>query len=154
MRRDELDLKAGVWSLPGSRTKNGHGRRAPLSGLALDIIEDALADVDADGVFVFPCGDDAFSPHGVARTIGRAQEASEGRPLGRFGIPHWTAHDLRRALTPFAPLGIAPIVAGAVANPLSVTKASVAGGIEFLGRCHGTKSTPYCADPSSGVWPI
>jgi integrase len=126
MRRDELDLQAGVWSLPGSRTKNGHAHRVPLSGLAVEIIEEALADAGADGVFVFPCGDDALSPHAVARTIGRAQEASDDRPLGRFGIPRWTAHDLRRtALTNFAPLGIPPIVAGAVANHLSVTKATV-----------------------------
>jgi integrase len=125
MRRDELDLRAGVWSLPGARTKNGNAHRVPLSALAVEIIEEALADA-GDGVFVFPCGDDALSPHAVARTIGRAQEKDEDRPLGRFALPRWTAHDLRRtALTNFAPLGIPPIVAGAVANHLSVTKATV-----------------------------
>lgn len=126
MRRDELDLKTGVWALPGSRTKNKHAHLVPLSDLALAIIEDALADAGDDPEFVFPSGDGAMSPHAVARTIGRAQETSDERPNGRFGIPRWTAHDLRRtALTNFARLGIAPVVAGAVANHRTVTKATV-----------------------------
>jgi integrase len=126
MRRDELDLEALTWNLPGSRTKNGRPHTVPLSDLAVKIICEALADAGGDAVFVFPVGDDALPPHAVARTIGRAQETSEKRPTGRFGMPRWTAHDLRRtALTNFARLGVAPVVAGAVANHLSVTKASI-----------------------------
>lgn len=126
MRCDELDLRQRTWSLPGSRTKNGHAHIVPLSDLAVSIINEALEDAGEGAVFVFPMGDDAMSPHAVARTIGRAQETSEERPHGRFGIPRWTAHDLRRtALTNFARLGVAPIVAGATANHLSVTKATV-----------------------------
>ena len=42
----------------------------------------------------------------VDKTLYRANEPSEDRPLGRFGIPHWTPHDLRRtALTNFAATG-------------------------------------------------
>lgn len=126
MRRDELDLKARTWSLPGERTKNGRAHIVPLSDLAVSIIKEAIKDA-GKSPFVFPCGDDThLSPHAVARSIGRAQETTEKRPLGRFGMPRWTAHDLRRtALTNFARLGIAPVVAGAVANHLSVTKATV-----------------------------
>lgn len=125
MRRDELDLTAKVWALPGNRTKNGQAHRVPLSDLAISIIEEALG-ASGNSEFVFPAGGGALPPHAVARTIGRAQEASEARPLGRFGIAHWTAHDLRRtALTNLAKLGVAPIVAGAVANHRSVTKGTV-----------------------------
>jgi hypothetical protein len=73
----------------------------------------------ADGVFVFPCGDDALSPHAVAQDHRPGSGGEhEDRPLGRFGIPRWTAHDLRRtALTNLAPLGIPPIVAGRRQSP-------------------------------------
>jgi integrase len=127
MRRDELDLDTQTWHLPGSRTKNGHPHTVPLSDLAVVIIREALTDAGGDDVFVFPAGDHALPPHAVARTIGRAQETSAKHPEGRFGIiPRWTAHDLRRtALTNLARLGVAPVVAGAVANHLSVTKASI-----------------------------
>ena len=125
LRRDELDLKAGTWALGGQRTKNGHPHVVPLSDLAMTIINEALADA-GDSPFVFPCGDGALAPHAVARTIARAQELDDERPQGRFGIPHWTAHDLRRtALTKMAELGIAPIVLGHVANHRTTTKAGV-----------------------------
>jgi integrase len=126
MRRDELDLEARTWNLPGTRTKNGHAHTVPLSDLALVIIHEALIDAGDDAIFVFPAGDESLPPHAVARTIGRTQETSDNHPAGRFGIPRWTAHDLRRtALTNFARLGVAPVVAGAVANHLSVTKATI-----------------------------
>lgn len=118
MRRDELDLDGRTWRLPGERTKNGTAHDVPLSDFATLIIREALADVGDDAVFVFPAGEGSLPPHAVARTIGRAQD--------RFGIQQWTAHDLRRTtLTNLAQLGVAPIVAGAVANHLSVTKASI-----------------------------
>jgi integrase len=127
MRWDELDLSARTWHLPGSRTKNGHPHAVPLSDLAVSILEEVLAEAGDDAVFVFPAGDDALPPHAVARTIGRAQETADKYPAGRFGIsPRWTAHDLRRtALSNFAALGVQPVVAGAVANHLSVTKATI-----------------------------
>jgi integrase len=125
MRRDELDLAARTWLLPGPRTKNGQTHAVPLSSLAVAIIEEALEDA-GKSAFVFPCGKGSLAPMAVARTIGRAHHVSDDRPLGRFGIAHFTAHDLRRtAISNFAKLGIAPVVAGAVANHLSVTKASI-----------------------------
>jgi integrase len=117
MRRDELDLAKRVWALPGSRTKNGSAHVVPLSDLALDIINDALADA-GEGVFVFPSGDGPLPPMAVAKTIGRAQ--------GRIGIAQWSAHDLRRTvLTAMAALGVAPMILGHVANHRTLTKGSV-----------------------------
>jgi integrase len=109
MRRSELDLKQGIWLLPGKRTKNTYSHSVPLTDLALDVI--------AGG------GDDlVFGPllqvDNIAHTIERAQS--------RVGIPHWTCHDLRRtALTQMAALGIPPIVLGHVANHRTTTKAGV-----------------------------
>lgn len=125
MRRDELDLKARTWALPGSRTKNGQPHLVPLSDLAVEILEEAPQEA-GEGLFVFPCGEGHLAPQAVARTIVRANAATEKLPLGRLGVAPWSAHDLRRTvLTNFAKLGIQPVVAGAVANHLSVTKATV-----------------------------
>jgi integrase len=68
MCRDELDLHARLWSLPGSRTKNQSPHMVPLSDLALSLIRDALADA-GNSPFVFPCGDGATTPLSVARIV-------------------------------------------------------------------------------------
>lgn len=133
MRRDELDLKKAVWSLPGSRTKNASPHVVPLSDMALSIIKEALDAAGDDAAFVFPSPvTDAereitgIDPHAVATTLRRAHQVTKARPQGRFEMAAWTSHDLRRsALTGLAKLGVAPIVIGAVANHLSVTKAGV-----------------------------
>jgi integrase len=121
----ELDLGAREWRIPGSRTKNGHAHVVPLSDLAIEIIAEA-AEAAGKGAPIFPCGDGSLAPAAVARTILRANEVSEERPLGRFGIAPWSAHDLRRtALTGMARLGVPPIVLGHVANHRTTTRAGV-----------------------------
>jgi integrase len=134
MRRDELDLGRKLWSLPGSRTKNASPHAIPLSDMALAIIKAALEDAGDDAEFVFPSplvADDGramsgIDPHAVATTLRRAHAATDARPKGRFDMVPFCTHDLRRsALTGLAQLGVAPIVIGAVANHLSVTKSNV-----------------------------
>jgi len=125
LQRAELDLKAREWRLPGARTKNGHPHLIPLSDLAIEIIKEAATDAD-QAEELFPCGDGSLSAVAVARTILRANETSEERPLGRFGIAPWSAHDLRRtALTGMARLGVPPIVLGHIANHRTTTRAGV-----------------------------
>jgi integrase len=112
MRRSELDLSLRLWSLPGTRTKNGFPHSVPLSNLAISIIEDAIADTsDSSRLFALSSV--------VARLVERAQV--------KFGIvPSWTPHDLRRtALTQMAALGVAPIVLGHIANHRTTTKAGI-----------------------------
>jgi integrase len=117
--RTELDLKAREWRLPASRVKNNHAHVVPLSDLAIQIIKEAMADA-GEGAPLFPCGNGSLSPIAVARTILRANAT------GRFGIPSWSAHDLRRsALTGMARLGVAPIVLGHIANHRTTTRAGV-----------------------------
>jgi integrase len=117
--RSELDLKAREWRLPASRVKNNHAHVVPLSDLAITIIKEAMA-AAGQGAALFPCNGGSLSPVAVARTILRANATD------RFGIPSWSAHDLRRtALTGMARLGVAPIVLGHVANHRTTTRAGV-----------------------------
>ncbi len=126
MRPDELDLEKRLWSLPGSRTKNASPHTVPLSEMAVTIIKEALKAAGDDAKWVFPSNEESIRPHAVARTLSRAQKPTKDNPQGKFGIAEWTAHDLRRtALTNLAQLGVQPIVIGAIANHLSVTKATV-----------------------------
>jgi integrase len=126
MRRDELDLASNLWSLPGSRTKNGHPHTVPLSALAPSIIEETLAEAGDDSAIVFPCGESSLAPAAAARTIGRANVADAKTAVSRFGIAPFTAHDLRRTtLTGMARLGISPTVLGHVANHRSVTRGGI-----------------------------
>ncbi len=98
----------------------------PLSDLAIEIIKETIA-AAGESEFVFPNGEEgSLPPMAVARTIGRAHETSKERPKGRFGIDHFTAHDLRRtAPTGMAGLGVAPVVLGYVANHRTVTNGGI-----------------------------
>jgi integrase len=127
MERGELDLKAGTWILPPRRTKNAVKHSVPLSDMALDIIRSALADAPADCPFVFPARTNAgLSAMAVAKTLRRALEPDNDHPHGRLNMQPFVSHDLRRTmLTSLAKLGISPVVAGAVANHVSVTRGTI-----------------------------
>jgi integrase len=129
MVKGELDLERKLWSIPGARTKNGHPHTVPLSDLAVTQIREALADAGTDSKAVFPAEDGKpLAAPRVTRAISRAHETSKERPLGRFGIAAWSAHDLRRTcLDNLAQLGVLPVVIGHVANHRSITK----GGVTF-----------------------
>ena len=102
LRKDELDLRAGIWAIPGERTKNGHPHSVPLSQMALEIINNGVGG------------------------LSRAHVTDMVRDRLQLGFPRWTAHDLRRtALTKMAELGIAPIVFGHIANHRTTTKAGM-----------------------------
>ena len=125
MRRGELDLDRKLWSLPGTRTKNGFVHQVPLSNVAVSLIRNALADGVGDFVFT---GEDGgpLQPHTVTRAIARAHQVSKERPLGRFGIARWSAHDLRRTmLTNLAALGVLPHTIAHIANHRTITKSNV-----------------------------
>ncbi|MGZ8399735.1 MAG: site-specific integrase [Methyloceanibacter sp.] len=142
MTRDELDLKARVWNIPGRRSKNGHAHTVPLSGAAIAIIKDAPGDH-----FLFPdYGGSSLSGHAVARTIRLAQ--------ARFGLAQWTAHDLRRTcVTGMAKLGVPPIVIGHAINHRSVTKAGVTLGVYVQHTYASEVRTALCmwADRVAGI---
>jgi integrase len=126
MARDELDLKRRIWVIPGARSKNKHAHEVPLSEMAVHVIQAALADA-GKSAYVFPdeSGGPLASPV-VTRAILRAHETDDDRPLGRFGVAAWSAHDLRRTmLTGLAKIGVVPHVIAHVANHRSLTKSGV-----------------------------
>jgi integrase len=117
MTRTELDLPAREWRLPASRTKNKHAHTVPLSGMALRVINDALADAgdSRPNLFTLPARE-------VPRLVAQAQDT--------IGLDQWVPHDLRRtALTRMAALGVEPVVLGYVANHIGTTKAGVTLGV-------------------------
>jgi integrase len=126
MTIDELDLSAGLWTLPAERSKNKRGHVIPLSAMAVAIINDQIADTvelasrrkRRAPVWVFP-GPGARAATG-ATGIAQAVQHVE------WGMPRWTPHDLRRtAATGMESAGISPFVVGHVLNHVSATKATV-----------------------------
>ena len=110
LRPNEIDLARKLWTIPPSRTKNGHEHTVPLSAMALDIIAELNAEdrVTVDHVGVI-----------VRRRLQSLQSTC------RF-----TTHDIRRSvLTKLAELSVAPIVLGHIANHRTTTKAGITLGV-------------------------
>jgi integrase len=118
MCRDEFNFETKMWTIPSWRSKNGHAHRVPLADMAIEIIDEALARATTEFLFPGYGKDDAVKSSSVGKAVRRCS--------AELGVPHWTAHDLRRtAATCMADLGVAPHVIGHVLNHRSVTKASV-----------------------------
>lgn len=104
MTWDEVDLDAGLWTLPGIRTKNGKAHFVHLSEPSLNV----LRRMPHRGEFVFTKNGRApfqdFSTHKLS-----LDAAS--------GVSGWKLHDLRRtAVSGMARLGVAPHVADRILN--------------------------------------
>ena len=111
MRRQELDFDRAIWSLAGTRTKNGLPHDVPLSRQAKAILERQ----DGDPLFG---GKNGFTDWY------RAKQQLDAR----LDLPGWTVHDLRRTVvTGMVELGIPPNIVEAVVNHVSGHKAGVAG---------------------------
>ncbi|MEQ1694348.1 MAG: site-specific integrase [Hyphomicrobiaceae bacterium] len=103
--RSELDLEAGIWTIPKGRTKSKlNDHMVPLSPLALRLIAEAEA-LAGDSRWLFP----SQRGKGNARTGKAAKDGGPiaGNALGvavrrtaadgnGWGLPHFTVHDLRR----------------------------------------------------------
>lgn len=57
LRWADLDLETGIWSKPGSTTKQKTDHRVPLSGPARQLLADLREKADDDAEFVFPARD-------------------------------------------------------------------------------------------------
>ena len=83
----------------------------------------------------------------VGKTLNRALEPDDELPRGRLGVAPFTSHDLRRTmLSGLAALGVSPIVAGAVANHISVTRGTITLAVY-------TRHT-YAAEKRAGAEPV
>jgi integrase len=102
---EELNLNDGMWTLPGSRAKNGLTNLVPLSNQAMRVIEKQREAVNsqnkkrenrgkkfAPSACVFPCRH--LSKDKGMTVFALDQEAQ--RISHQLGIPGFTPHDLRR----------------------------------------------------------
>ena len=117
MTWDELDLDAGIWTIPDTRTKNDRVHEVPLSAPAVEIMMGRA--IRRGNPFVFGRGAGPFS--GFTNAKERLDAATKLR------LP-WVIHDLRRSVsTGMNNLKIPPHVVEAVLNHVSGAKAGVAG---------------------------
>ncbi|MNS49528.1 Prophage CP4-57 integrase [compost metagenome] len=117
MTRAEVDLEQAVWTIPGTRTKNGRPTLVPLSPGAVALIREAMALVNEPTPFVFPARwdrDKSLTPASLTRALRDVRAA--------LSLPSLTPHDLRRtAATSMASerLRISPFIIGRILNHTS-----------------------------------
>ncbi len=118
MRWAELDLRQGVWTIPGARTKNGKAHSVPLTPRVRAILK-SLPRFESE--FVFP-------------GRGKPEQSYSGYSKGKRDLDaaadlhDWTLHDLRRtAATGMAELGVPPHVVEKILNHSTGSFAGVAG---------------------------
>jgi integrase len=102
----EIDLEGRTWTIPGSRSKNGHAHEVPLSAAAINVIRSLPRFLNSEYVFT---------------TTGRSPISGFGRAKNRFddvlGFAEWRTHDLRRTTASgMARLGVGPHVIEKVLN--------------------------------------
>lgn len=134
MRWAELDLEAGLWTIPSARTKNEKAHIVHLSPMAVDLLRN-LPGLSKEYVFSMN-GETPVSGFSKAkeRLDGEllkarrkaALEAGED-PDAVKAMPGWNLHDLRRTMsTGMAQLGIAPHVAEKCINHVPKALSGVA----------------------------
>lgn len=90
MSIDEIDRVKRIWVIPGNRTKNHQGHVVPLSDLALELIDKAIAIRPKDSAYVFPSPrgeNNSINPQALTRAFIRMREA--------LGLKDMRPHDLR-----------------------------------------------------------
>ena len=120
----ELDRERRLWTIPADRTKNGRSHVVPLSGRAVEALDQAFALATGAAVgdwagFAFP------SPRGADHPITRhALSRAMLRLTAAVGIEDAVAHDLRRtgatAMTGER-VGITRFIVSRVLNQISDT---------------------------------
>ena len=76
---DEMDLDAGVWTIPGARMKAKRDHRVPLSGRALSILHDARRRSDGTGLVFRSLRGKPLSNTTLSKLI---------KELGLAAVPH------------------------------------------------------------------
>lgn len=119
------EVKAGLWTIPAARSKNGDEHTVPLGEGALAVLAGVERIKGKAGLI--------FTTNGTSGVSGftRAKErldATIAKLNDGEKIPDFTLHDLRRtAATGMAGLGFPPHVVEAVLNHRSGTRRGVAG---------------------------
>jgi integrase len=123
----ELDLESHIWTIPGSRAKNGKPHIVHLSAVAIEAIK-AVPRIKNQALLFSGSGKTAVSGFSSAKArLDAAMRRSLRDRLEDAGLAPWVLHDLRRtATTGMAGLGIAPHVADRVLNHQAGTIRGVA----------------------------
>ncbi|MCB5176770.1 tyrosine-type recombinase/integrase [Microvirga lenta] len=121
IRAEEVDLAAGLWTIPASRTKNKIEHTIPLVGTALEIVTQLREERRAGPLILTPRGKELSS-----QNLAKAMEALRDGVFAETVTPH----DLRRtAATLMGRLDIDQMLIGRVLNHASTTKATVTGSV-------------------------
>lgn len=123
---EELDRDERMWTLPGSRTKNGEPNSIPLNSLAIAELDNRAGSENwpkRGRVFATSTGR-GFTGYAKGKVeLDSLIERELGQPL-----EPWRLHDLRRTLaTNFQRLGVRFEVTEAVLNHVGASRAGVAG---------------------------
>lgn len=112
MRREDLDLAAGVWTIPRELSKSDRAHAVPL---APAVVAELAALPAFTGPYVFSTSGGERPVSGFSRAK-RGVDARLAARLGHAPAP-WRVHDLRRtAASGLARAGVAPEVIGRVLN--------------------------------------
>ena len=84
----EIDFENNLWTIPKEHTKQNEMMRVHLTEPVTAMFK-TLQSVSQSDVILSARNGEPLSPKALSRAINRIQE--------RIGIPHWTAHDLRRS---------------------------------------------------------
>jgi integrase len=113
----EIDLDAGIWTLPKERSKNGRAHTLPLLPMALEIIQSVPRMASRDYLF------GARSRDGFTKWDLSKQQLDE-----RCGVTDFRIHDVRRSVaTGMADIGIAPHIIEEILHHQSGHKRGIAG---------------------------
>jgi integrase len=126
MEWSELDLEKGIWSLPGTKTKNKRPHKVPLCKQVLDLLK-SINYPDKKSIWVFP------NPRNPEKCMSNIQKALQrvrsksGLPemkSGKETIPSFVAHDFRRTVaTQMASAGVPRFIVKKILN--HITKGDV-----------------------------
>ena len=107
MKKSEVDLETGLWTIEASRSKNRHNHTVHLSKLALQILHTAPTHGEGDFLFT-TTGHSAVS--GFSKFKKRLDKKS--------GVEAWRIHDLRRTVATVMSdrLSIQPFVVDRILN--------------------------------------
>lgn len=84
----EIDFENSLWTIPQEHTKQNETMRIHLTEPVQAMLK-TLKSISQSDFILSAHLDEPLSPKALSRAINRIQE--------RIGIPHWTAHDLRRS---------------------------------------------------------
>lgn len=137
-RRAEFDLKAGLWTIPAERAKNGAAHIVPLSEAARNVLE-AIEEVPGSRL-LFPADGNPENPaSGISKAVERIRAGVKAE-LGE-DTAGWSLHDIRRTVaTGLQRLGIRFEVTEAVLNHVSGSKGGVAGVYQRYGWSNEKKA--------------